>query len=116
MAMAVSSRSQAKRMRRLFFAALFQQVSILWPIFSGILVIMVGSGIVIGQIEGWRIGETFYFTFITGLTIGYGDLAPKHSVARMLALLIGLSGIILTGLVAAASVQALNAAGRDKAE
>jgi len=116
MAGSKSSRSHSQRMRRLFFAALFQQVRILWPIFSGILVVMVGSGVVVGQIESWRLGETLYFTFVTGLTIGYGDLAPKHAVARILALVIGLSGIVLTGLVAAVSVQALNSADRDRTE
>jgi len=111
--MAESSRVQSKRMRRLFFAALFQQVRILWPVISGILVIMIGFGAVIGQIEDWRFGETVYFTFVTGLTIGYGDLAPKHTLARILALVIGFSGIVLTGLVAAVSVKALDAADRE---
>lgn len=105
-----------KRMRRLFFAALVQQVRLLWPIFSGVLVIMLGAGAIIGWIEGWGIGESLYFTFVTGLTIGYGDLAPKHTVARLLIVPIGLSGIILTGLVAAVSVQALDAADRARAE
>lgn len=77
---------------------------------------MIGCGGVIGRIEGWNLGETLYFTFVTGLTIGYGDLAPKHIVARLLALVIGLSGIILTGLIVAASVQALNVAHRERAE
>lgn len=108
------SRSSAKRMRRLFFAELFAQIRILWPIVSGILVVMLGCGLIVGRIEDWRLGETLYFTFVTGLTIGYGDFAPKHTLGRMLALVIGLSGIVLTGLVAAASVQALNAADRDR--
>ncbi|GAA3096037.1 hypothetical protein GCM10010520_47230 [Rhizobium viscosum] len=99
-------------MRRLFFAALFRQVRLLWPIFSGVLVMMIASGLVIGRIEGWGIGESLYFTFVTGLTIGYGDLAPKQTVARILIVPIGLCGIILTGLVAAISVQALDAASR----
>ena len=114
--MAAGSRSQSTRMRRLFFLALFRQLRIVWPVFSGVLVIMVGCGSVVGWIEGWRPGETLYFTFVTGLTIGYGDLAPKHAIARILALVIGFSGIVLTGLVAAVSVQALNAADRDQAE
>lgn len=116
MAVSKSSRSQSKHMRRLFFAALFQQVHILWPIFSGILVVMVGSGFVIGRIEDWGFGDALYFTFVTGLTIGYGDVVPKHAMARILALVIGLSGIVLTGLVAAVSVQALDATRRDQAE
>lgn len=116
MAINKSPRSSAKRMRRFFLAALLQQVRIVSPIFSGILVIMIGAGIVVGYIENWRMDEALYFTFVTGLTIGYGDLVPKHLVARMLALLIGLSGIVLTGLVAAVTVQALNAADRDHAK
>jgi hypothetical protein len=116
MAVNESPKSSAKRMRRFFVAALLQQVRILSPIFSGILVIMVGTGFVVGYIENWRMDEALYFTFVTGLTIGYGDLVPKHVLARLLALLIGLSGIVLTGLVAAVAVQALNAADRDLAK
>lgn len=103
-------------MRRLFFAALFNQIRILWPIFSGVLIVMLGAGSIIGWIEGWGIGESVYFTFVTGLTIGYGDLAPKDTIARILIVPIGLCGIVLTGLVAAVSVQALDAAGRARAE
>jgi hypothetical protein len=111
-----SSGSQSKKMRRLFFAALYQQGRILWPISSGILVIMIGAGVVIGQIESWGIDEALYFTFVTGLTIGYGDLVPKHLIARILALLVGFSGVVLTGLVAAVSVRALKATDGDQAE
>jgi hypothetical protein len=68
---------------------------------------MVGCGITISLIEDWSIGEGLYFTFVTGLTIGYGDLIPKHIFARLLALMIGFSGIVLTGIVAAVSVQSL---------
>lgn len=75
---------------------------------------MVGTGFIIGRIENWRIDEVFYFTFVTGLTIGYGDITPKHVSARLLALVIGLAGIVLTGLVAAVSVQALGATDRDR--
>lgn len=113
----MEARARTKhRMRRLFFQALFQHIRLLWPIFSGVLIIMIGSGIIIGRIEGWGIGESLYFTFVTGLTIGYGDLAPKHTVARFLIVPIGLSGIILTGLVAAVSVQALDTAERVRRE
>ncbi len=72
---------------------------------------MAVTGIAIGRIEGWRIGEALYFTFVTGLTIGYGDLTPKHFAGRLLALFIGVAGVVLTGLIAAISVQALGAVG-----
>jgi hypothetical protein len=112
---AETRRKQRWQIRRLFFIALVKQVRLLWPVLSGILVVMIGSGLVIGRIEDWRIDETLYFTFVTGLTIGYGDLTPKHISARLLALVIGLAGIILTGLVAAISVQALKATDRENA-
>jgi hypothetical protein len=102
--------------RRAFFLALIRQFRVVWPILSGVLVVMVGLGLLIGRIEDWRIADTLYFTFITGLTIGYGDLAPKHFSARLLAVFIGFAGIVLTGLVAAVSVQALRAADTDDDE
>lgn len=77
---------------------------------------MVGLGLLIGRIEDWRITDTLYFTFVTGLTIGYGDLTPKHFSDRLLAVFIGFAGIVLTGLVAAISVQALRAAETDEKE
>jgi Ion channel len=100
-------------MRRRFFVALFRNVQVLWPVFSGILAVIVGSGIIVGRIENWRIDEALYFTFVTGLTIGFGDYTPKHLSSRLLALVIGLAGIVLTGLVVAVAVQALNATDRD---
>jgi hypothetical protein len=101
---------QPKQMRRIFFFALARQVRVVWPILSGIILIMVVSGIVIGRIEDWQLGESLYFTFVTGLTIGYGDFVPHTFVTRLLAFLIGICGIILAGLVVAVSVQALRAA------
>jgi hypothetical protein len=107
---------QSKHQRRNFFFALITQLGVVWPILSGILVFMAGLGQIIGRIEDWGIGEALYFTFVTGLTIGYGDFAPSHLSSRLLALMIGFCGIVLTGLVAAVSVQALRAAESDDPE
>ena len=62
-----------------------------------------------GRLPGgvWAISDAAYFTFVTGLTIGYGDLVPSHLGTRLIAIIIGLSGILLTGLVAAVGVRAL---------
>lgn len=106
----------SRQTRRIFFRELYHQLGVVWPILSGVLVVMVGCGLLIGQIEGWRVIDTLYFTFVTGLTIGYGDLAPGHSSSRILAIVIGFAGIVLTGLVAAVSVQALRATARDRTE
>jgi hypothetical protein len=68
---------------------------------------MVGLGVVIGRIEGWSVQESIYFAFVSGLTIGYGDLAPKTLLTRMLAILIGVCGVLFTALLAAVAVKAL---------
>lgn len=103
-------------MRRIFFGALFRQLGVVWPILSGVLLAMIGPGLLIGYIEGWGIGDALYFTFVTGLTIGYGDLTPSRAVSRLLAIIIGFAGIVLTGLVAAMIVQALRATTRSEAD
>jgi len=107
-----STMMRPRQIRRIFFAELFRLVRVLWPILSGVLFAMVGPGLLIGYIERWRLDEALYFTFVTGLTIGYGDLTPRHVVSRLLAVMIGFAGIVLTGLLAAVSVEALRAATR----
>jgi hypothetical protein len=109
-------RPTSRQIRHLFFLGLIRQLRVVWPILSGVLVTMAAIGLVIGRIEGWGIGESLYFTYVTGLTIGYGDFAPKTGVGRSLAMVLGFAGIVLTGLVAAVTVQALNATARDHTE
>ena len=67
-----------------------------------------GLGLVIGLIEGWSVQESIYFAFVSGLTIGYGDFAPHSLTPRVLAVVIGLCGVLLTALVAAVAVKALS--------
>jgi hypothetical protein len=97
-------------LRRLFFLELWNGVKLVWPILSGLLLVMVLLGLVIARREGWHLGDGLYFAFVSGLTIGYGDLVPKHPVSRTLAIVIGATGILLTGLVAAIAVRALERA------
>jgi Na+-transporting NADH:ubiquinone oxidoreductase subunit NqrD len=83
---------------------------VVWPILSVLLGLIIALGLVVGLLEGWSVHESIYFAFISGLTIGYGDLAPKLLLARALAILIGVCGVLLTALVAAIAVKALVAA------
>jgi hypothetical protein len=78
-----------------------------WPILSGLLGLVIALGLVIGWLEGWSAADALYFSFVSGLTIGYGDLAPSEPLSRALAICIGFTGILLTGLVAALAVRAL---------
>lgn len=83
---------------------------VVWPILSVLLGLIVALGLAVGLLEGWSVAESIYFSFVTGLTIGYGDLAPKALLTRTLAVVIGACGILVTALVAAVAVKALTAA------
>ena len=52
-----------RQIRRIFFAELCRLIRLIWPILSGVLFAMVGPGLLIGHIEGWRIVDALYFTF-----------------------------------------------------
>jgi hypothetical protein len=101
-------------MRHIFLKGLVAGFRVVWPVLSGLLAAIATLGVVIGRIEGWSVHESIYFAFVTGLTIGYGDIAPKSFVTRALALLIGVCGILLTALMAAIAVKALSAASGER--
>jgi hypothetical protein len=94
---------------------LLEGLRVVWPILSGLLITIVSLGVIIGLREGWSLQESIYFAFVSGLTIGYGDLAPKTLLTRSLAIVIGMCGILLTGLVAAVAVKALTDATGERA-
>jgi hypothetical protein len=100
-------------LRRGFVVGLFTGLRVVWPILSVLLGLIVALGLVVGQLEGWSVHESIYFSFVSGLTIGYGDLAPKTLLTRALAVFIGICGVLLTALVAAIAVKALTAAQGD---
>jgi hypothetical protein len=104
------NRAASKTVPRQFFVGLARAIYVAWPVLSTVLVIQVVLGLLIGFVEGWSVGEAIYFTFVTGLTIGYGDIVPRQALARALAIGVGVSGVFLTGLIAGIAVYALRAA------
>jgi Ion channel len=105
----MSQNLNPRALRRQFLAHLLGGLRVVWPILAVLIGLIVALGCTVALIEQWSLSEGIYFAFVSGLTIGYGDLAPKAPVARMLAITIGFIGILLTGLVAAVGVQALHA-------
>ncbi len=99
----------SRTLRRNFAAGLLVGLRVVWPILSFLLVLIIALGLAVGLLEGWSIHESVYFAFVSGLTIGYGDLAPKSLLTRALAIAIGVCGVLVTALVAAIAVKALTA-------
>ena len=54
--------------------------------------------------------ETVYFCAITALTIGYGDVVPTSTFGRIDAVLLGVIGVVFTGLIVAAAVRGVQEA------
>jgi hypothetical protein len=108
------NRPVSKTLRRRFFGALSHAIHITWPVLSVILAIQIVLGLLIGFVEGWSVGDAIYFSFVTGLTIGYGDIVPRQALARALAIVIGVSGFFVTGLIAAIAVYAMRTALDDR--
>lgn len=107
---------ESAELRWRFLAALWIELRVVWPILSGLVGVQLMLGMLVGYFEGWPVSDAAYFTFVTGLTIGYGDLVPMRFATRLIAVVIGLSGILLTGLVAAVGVRALQEATARNAE
>jgi uncharacterized membrane protein len=70
------------------------------------LLIVIGA-VPIALVEKIPFGDALYFAFVTGLTIGYGDIVVKTALGRCVALIIGFAGVLFTGLVIAAAVEAV---------
>jgi len=93
--------------RGAFFRGFLRGLQVVWPVLSGLVVLIGGLGLVVGLVEGWGFGSGVYFAAITALTIGYGDLTPTRALTRAFAAAIGLLGIITTALIAGVAVAAV---------
>ena len=101
---------------RMFIRFNYHLFIIIWQfggVFLSLFALIVGIAVVISHIEKMPFGEALYFSFITGLTIGYGDIVVKTPVARLLAVFLGLIGIIFTGMMVAAAIRAVGESMKD---
>ena len=95
---------------RMFISFCYHFFNVIWhlhAVFLSLITLIVISAAVIAQIEKLPFGEAIYFSFITGLTIGYGDIVVKTLYGRVVAVLLGLIGIVFTGLMVAAALRAV---------
>ena len=96
------------------FNAHFWQI--IWrvrAVIAALLLIIVIGAFLIASLEQLPLGESLYFAFITGLTIGYGDIVAGSPAGRVISILLGINGILFTGLMVAAAVHALERAVKD---
>lgn len=79
-------------------------IYLLLPIMLLFISLIIILGQIVGHIEGWTKFNAFYWSFITALTVGYGDIHPITKASRMISLVIALLGIMFTGIIVAITI------------
>jgi hypothetical protein len=93
------------------FVRYFYRIAVqVWHVLITLLVLNILGGFLFSRVEGIGLFDSLYWAFVTGRTIGYGDITPHTAIGKVLSLIIGLGGIIFTGMVVAISVAALRGA------
>ena len=96
------------------FSVYFWQATLhLKSVFTALILLIVAGAGLIAYTEQLPFGEALYFAFVTGLTIGYGDIVATTAVGRIISVLLGVTGILFTGLVVAVAVHSVQMALKD---
>ncbi len=88
-----------------FFQLFFWGLYLMSPLLVVLALVIMALGQVVGRMEGWSWFDALYWTFITALTVGYGDIRPVRRRARTLTVLIAWMGLMLTGVFVATTVE-----------
>jgi voltage-gated potassium channel len=89
-----------------FIKIFFWGVYLTYPILVAIIVIIISLGLIVGRIESWTKFNSIYWSFITALTVGYGDMKPISKASKILSIIVGSVGIMLGGILVAITLEA----------
>jgi voltage-gated potassium channel len=76
-------------------------------ILLGMAVLVFAGALGISHFENLPLSDALYFTMITGLTVGYGDITPQSMGGRIIAVMVALVGVIFSGLIVAVALRAV---------
>ena len=83
-------------------------------VFVALVLLLLCCAVGIALVEEMAFRDALYFTLITGLTIGYGDITPTTGLGKVLSVCVGIIGLVVIGLVVAVASRALAQAADDK--
>ena len=77
-----------------------------FPLLLSLALAVTLLGQAVGRQEGWSRFDSFYWSFITATTVGYGDVRPVKRKSKVVAIIIAFLGLTLSGIVIAVAVEA----------
>ena len=77
-----------------------------FPLLLSLAALITLLGQAVGIKEGWSRFDSFYWSFITATTVGYGDIRPTRHGSRIFAVMIAFLGHVLSGIIIAVAVNA----------
>jgi voltage-gated potassium channel len=83
----------------LFLSYYFVALKLGYPLLLFLMTVIVILGLVVARRESWSHGDAIYWAFVTGTTVGYGDIRPTRGLSRLLAIVIAIIGVVFTGLM-----------------
>lgn len=77
-----------------------------FPLLFSLAAVIIALGRWVGRKEGWSRFDSFYWSFVTATTVGYGDLRPTRRGTKILSIVIAILGLVFTGILIAVAVSA----------
>ncbi|MGV6826966.1 MAG: potassium channel family protein [bacterium] len=71
----------------------------------GLIIVVLGQ--IAGYLEGWSRFNAFYWSLVTAMTVGYGDIRPSHPASKLFSLMIAFCGLVMAGISVAIAIQAV---------
>ncbi len=99
-----------------FVRHFFRYALLVREVLIGLLFYLLLGGVAFSYLEGIPISDAIYFAFITGLSIGYGDITPKTGTGCLVSIGIGMIGMIFIGITVAIATRALADTNRVRSE
>ncbi|MDG5816828.1 potassium channel family protein [Chitinispirillales bacterium ANBcel5] len=95
---------------RLFIRLFFKLLVLTFPAWGILFFTVLMLGVLFSVTEEISFFNSLYFTFITAMTVRYGDITPDTDLGKVLSVCMGIFGIVTTGIIVAIALQALKMA------